>query len=71
MFRKEIWESLLLSPCENQFIAQQWSKRLLGFIRERIESKQKKIVMLPHKFMMHLHSEYYAVDSSPQLRTES
>lgn len=42
MFRKEIWESLLISPSENQFIAQWWSKRLLGIIRKRIESKQKK-----------------------------
>lgn len=71
MFRKEIWESLLISPCENQFIAQQWSKRLLGIIRKRIESKQKKIAMLPHKFMMHLHPGYYAVNSSLQLRMES
>lgn len=71
MFRKEIWESLLTSPCENQFTAQQWSKRLLGFVKERIENKQKKLVMLPHKFMMYLYAEYYAVNSSPQLGMES
>lgn len=54
----------------NQLIAQWWSKRLLGIIRRRIESKQtskkkNKIKgMLPYKFMVHLHPEYYSVTSS-------
>lgn len=52
-------------------LAQRWSKRLLGIVRERIENKQKKLVMLPHKFMMYLYAEYYAVNSSPQLGMES